>query len=414
MLEGMPARHHAHDVKVMARGAGQRVLSVVFEVVTGCFADWFGRMLVLFVAVVILLASTGSAVATYIVTGTVFFEVTTHENRPIHIVITGPVALVFSDSWLVIMREAKLPWQAEQAFFLTPTFLLLPAFFSVLESPRWLIATARCDKAEHVMLAAAKLNKFPLQNTACLMQELRLQKDQVADNTVHQTEQMLRCVSIPKHAFAPSALSFCLVNALRTGISLTVMREIPAVRWTAPSATALCFPHACEHADIYHDLLHSPRRSDVRTKLANLPAFSDLLLVTDKALSAPTNIVLTVHTLELFPTPVRGTAAGWIFGCGASGDLCATVALTLLRRKRTDVFLATAGFFLFASTLAQRSLPENTTVECTKMQKSRKSIAIRKMHHMKSTLIPIGSVTRSTSNCPQTGGKPPSGKKLAP
>ncbi|KAH9385030.1 hypothetical protein HPB48_027066 [Haemaphysalis longicornis] len=418
----------------------ERVSSVVFGVASGCLADRFGRMLVLFAAVAILLASTvssffapsyqsyalarffaqGSAVATYIVTGIVFFEVTTHENRPIHIVITGALASVLADSWLAIMWEAKLPWQAEQAFFVAPTFLLLATFFTVRESPRWLIAKARFKKAEYVMLAAAKLNKFPLPNTACLMQELRVQQDQVADNAVHQTEQLLSGVSIRKRAFATFALSFSLVYALRTVISLTVMRKIPLVRWTAPAATALCFPA----------MVLLLRRVTMRTfittcftllgvvmcllglLLVNLPAISDVLLVTAKALSAPANIVFTVYTLELFPTAVRGTAAGWIFGCGASGALCATVSLTLLSRNRTDVVLAMGGFFLFASTLAQLPLPENTTVECTKMVKKRKSVAARKnLQHMKRTLSPIRSPTKSKSNSPQDRKNPRRVKK---
>lgn len=94
----------------------ERASSVLFGVAAGCFADRFGRRLVLLASVTVLLASTlssffansythyaitrffaqGSAVATYIVTGVTFFEVTTHDNRPIHVVITGAVASVFT------------------------------------------------------------------------------------------------------------------------------------------------------------------------------------------------------------------------------------------------------------------------------------------------------------------------------
>ncbi|KAH9371155.1 hypothetical protein HPB48_017088 [Haemaphysalis longicornis] len=398
----------------------ERVSSVVFGVAAGCLADRFGRMLVIFAAVVALVASTlssfyadtyrsyaiarffaqGSAVATYIVTGIAFFEVTTHKNRPIHSVLTGAVASVFSDSWLVIMREAKLPWQTEQAFFVAPTFLLMTAFFSVLESPRWLIAKARFHKAEEVMLAAAELNRFPLQNLACLVRELGVQKNKVSHFPVSKAEELLSGISIRKRAFSAFALSFSLVYALRTVISLTVMRRIPLVRWTAPAATALCFPPmvlvlksvtmrtfitACF-------ILLGVMMCLLSLLVAYQPVISDVLLVTAKALSAPANIVFTVYTLELFPTAVRGTAAGWIFGCGALGSLCASVTLTVLEGNRADVALAAAGTFLFASTLSQRLLPQNTTAECAKVEERRKSVAARRaLKHMKATLAQISS-----------------------
>ncbi|KAH9372597.1 hypothetical protein HPB48_019116 [Haemaphysalis longicornis] len=66
------------------------------------------------------------------------FEVTTHENRPLHIVLAGTVGVVFSDLWYVGWASVQLGWKLKQILFVLPTLLLLPALPYIEESPRWL------------------------------------------------------------------------------------------------------------------------------------------------------------------------------------------------------------------------------------------------------------------------------------
>ncbi|XP_077508265.1 solute carrier family 22 member 10-like [Amblyomma americanum] len=162
-------------------------------IAAGSIADTVGRRPVLMGTTASLLASTtvlclgrtfpvhavakfiasGSAAAQFIAAGIIYFEVTIHENRPLHVVIAGAVAVVISELWLTVMRHMTIHWALKQAVFLAPTFLSAAAFCVGVESPRWLVAKARFQKAEDVMLAAAETNLFPLYNTACLLDKLK-------------------------------------------------------------------------------------------------------------------------------------------------------------------------------------------------------------------------------------------------
>ncbi|KAH9371492.1 hypothetical protein HPB48_021505 [Haemaphysalis longicornis] len=352
----------------------------------------------------------GSATATYLTNGIVLFEVTTHDNRPIHVVLTGVIASVVFDLWLVAIHGEKATWQVKQAIFISPTFLMLTAFFYPLESPRWLVAKGRLKEAEEVMLAAAELNNFPLQSAACLVEDLRKQVETLPDFTLTETDSLLGGVSIGKRAVAAFALCFSIAYTMRIVLYLVVTRQSYLVQWAAFAATVLCF------LPMLHLLKKFPMLKYMTTCFAALGTLtcllslliaiepviiSDALLVTAKALGTTVNVVFTVYTQELFPTAVRGTASGWILGSGALGSFCATLSVRLQKGRHIDVALAIAGCLLFASMLGRLALPRNTTVECAKMTSKRASIYTRKMlEHMKRTLEKSGT-SRSRTPTPK-------------
>ncbi|KAH9371489.1 hypothetical protein HPB48_021508 [Haemaphysalis longicornis] len=399
----------------------ERVASVVFGVTAGSVSDRFGRMPILLAAVSVLLVSTmsscfarsypfyvvgrffaqGSATATYLINGIMLFEVTTHGNRPIHVVLAGVVASVVFDLWVVMINAGRASWRVKQGIFISPTFLMLTTFFSPLESPRWLVAKGRLEEAEEVMLAAAELNSFPLQSAACVVEDLRKQVEKLPDFTLTETDSMLGGVSIRKRAVSAFALYFCIAYAVRVVLFLVVTRASYIVQWAAFAATVLCFP------PMLHLLKTVPMLKYMRTCFAalgtltcllslliaaELVIISDAFLVAAKALATTVNIVFIVYTQELFPTAVRGTACGWILGFGALGSLCADFSVRLEDGKRIDVALAVAGSLLYASMLGRLGLPRNTTVECAKMTAKRASVYTRKMlEHMKRTLEKSGT-----------------------
>ncbi|KAL1481819.1 hypothetical protein MTO96_034212 [Rhipicephalus appendiculatus] len=92
-----------------------------------------------------------------ILIGIAFFEVTTHDNRPLHVDIIGALTTVASDPWFGFVAPLDLHWVSNQAAYLAPTYLMAAAFFLVIESPRWLVAKKRFVEVEYVMLAAGEL-----------------------------------------------------------------------------------------------------------------------------------------------------------------------------------------------------------------------------------------------------------------
>ncbi|KAL1481816.1 hypothetical protein MTO96_034209 [Rhipicephalus appendiculatus] len=125
---------------------------VVVGIVAGSFADRVGRKPVILASAAILLVSTIAAnlalnsyplylaargfascnvASACILIGIAFFEVTTQDNRPLHIVIIGALAAVTSDLWFGFVAPLDLHWVSKQAAYLAPTFLLATAFFQL-------------------------------------------------------------------------------------------------------------------------------------------------------------------------------------------------------------------------------------------------------------------------------------------
>ncbi|KAK8767239.1 hypothetical protein V5799_005988 [Amblyomma americanum] len=368
-----------------------------FGIAAGSIADAVGRRPVLMGTTASLLASTtilclggtfpvhavakiiasGSTAAQTIIAGILFFEVTIHENRPLHVVIACAAAVVFSELWLTVMRHVTIHWALKQAVFLAPTFLSAAAFFVGVESPRWLVAKARFQEAEDVMLAAAETNLFPLYNTACLLDKLKGK----ATGSSHPTQrtgsvEMLQGVSIRKRAMAIFFTYFSVYFVLQIVLhyslrqqSLTlhcisfalVVVSFAGMLYVITRVTLLQFISACFAVLCVLQCMSSLAIT------TDSPVVKQGLVMSAKALVFIGYIVLATFSLELFPTAVRGTSSGWIYGFGGLGAVMASVSIMLTMVVREDVCFAVAGTLMFASFLVLRTLPRNTTAECAKI-----------------------------------------------
>ncbi|KAK8771515.1 hypothetical protein V5799_025241 [Amblyomma americanum] len=391
--------------------------AAIFGIAGGSVADSIGRRPVLLESTVILLSSTfglclattypvhavikffasGSVNAFYIATGILFFEVTTHENRPLHVVIAGVVAAVASDLWVVMMTPLSIRWEFKQALFLAPTVLSAAAVCVAVESPRWLVAKARLEMAEDVMLVAAETNLFPLHNTAYLLDKLR---KKVIDHN-HQlqrtaTLEILQGVSSRKRAFATFFAYLSLQFVLRVVNASSTMRQTPVLQWVSLALVVLSFLtmllvitrvtmlQLISTCYVFLGVLQCILSLTITT---DFTVVNQALLLSAKAVAFTGNIVCAVYNLELFPTAVRGTACGWIHALGALGAIIASVAIPLQYAGRNDVSFAMAGCLMFASLLALQTLPSNTTAECAKIAVRRASVFRQhNMERMKETL----------------------------
>ncbi|KAH9367976.1 hypothetical protein HPB48_022397 [Haemaphysalis longicornis] len=100
------------------------------------------------------------------------FEITTHDNRPLHIIFAGAIGHLMADVWQGVITLIHLDCVLKQALYLAPAFLSLSTYFVVQESPLWLIPQENYNAAENVMFEGARLNGYPLPNTACLLKRL--------------------------------------------------------------------------------------------------------------------------------------------------------------------------------------------------------------------------------------------------
>ncbi|XP_077530977.1 solute carrier family 22 member 13-like [Haemaphysalis longicornis] len=418
-------------VLLVAALAVQNTGSMVFAAIAGPLTDYIGRVPVTYAGLGLLLASTiGSCFVTSYVIHTVFrffcagsvlvlslaivtilFEMTTHDRRPLDVVFAGTISFVLSDVWVIITTPLELHWVMKHAIFLAPALIPVAAFFVVNESPRWLVAIGNLDEAEYVMLEGAKLNRFPLANTACLMGKLR----ELVNNTDHESighneEGVLRECSLQRRLLIMIAAHFSLTFTLYTVI-FSVPQDKAALRNV--SFVALLLVYGLVHVLItrmplvrvirFCFLMLGGLQCLISAVLGFLPTVvSEGLAALSRAFATVGIFVSIVYVLELFPTAVRGTALSWTLAGGRVGAVCASVVFGLLKAGRGDVAFFLSGCAVFLSLLALRYLPRATGVECAKTEARQLSNQRQSLiDHMKRTLEPPDADRRASISSTQ-------------
>ncbi|XP_037274415.2 solute carrier family 22 member 7-like [Rhipicephalus microplus] len=369
----------------------------VFVLTAGYFADNYGRVPVLLTAIAVLTISTvavcvfrdyavhavfkffssGSSILTMTSSAISLFEVTTHDNRPLSIAVSITIGLLVADSWFFLLVPWSLCWERKLSVFLLPALVLLPTFLLVHESPRWLIATGRFNRAEEVVIAAADKNHFPLANAACLIDSLKedttnrlnRRKSTCAEELLSlfsmRRRALVLCGCFFSNSFALYAITFSkgqlytpwlpfiafFFNSSVYGLAHWLMRRFAMLTVITILFAALCSVQCFLCLTVFGEY-------DVAT---------EALLQADIALYYSGAVVCFVYVLELFPTALRATAVGWTVACGRLGVGCALFLSMLINSGLEYVPPAVAGLLLFLSLLTLRILPPATTIECTKI-----------------------------------------------
>ncbi|KAH6940156.1 hypothetical protein HPB50_025964 [Hyalomma asiaticum] len=406
--------------KVLIAGVSvvQNAGSAVFGLAAGYLADSIGRAPVLVAAALVLLVSAtasclsrdyvthaalkffsaGSSTLTLIFSAVSLFEVTTHSNRPLHVAVSGTLGLLASDAWYFCMLQLGLRWELKLAVFILPSLALLPAYLTVYESPRWLIASGQYHRAEGVVLAAANANHFPLPSAACLLDRVKADMNRTSDRRATIVDALLSGFSIRQRALIMCGSFFSKAFALYVTV---YTKEHRSTAWQPYSAIFFNFAgYATMHLLI--------RKVTMLTLIVTLfaalcvvqclfifnvaagesGAVTETLTEVQIALYYIGGIVCFVYVLELFPTALRATAIGWAFACGRLGAVFALLSVALKNVGHENLALIAAEFFLFVSLLTLSRLPPATSIECTKMASRRCSREGKQnIERMKNTLV---------------------------
>ncbi|XP_065302121.1 solute carrier family 22 member 7-like [Dermacentor albipictus] len=390
--------------------------SLLFTVAAGSLADAIGRLPVVLTCAVALIVSTvtaclsksyvmfvavkfvssGSVTAVMNITILSIFEITTHNNRPLHVIFAGTLGLLFSDMWYATVATVKLGWMLKHVVFMFPTLLVLPAFCVVFESPRWLVAKADLNAAEAVMMSAAAINHFPIQYTALTLDKVKTAMVRNAVRLPSIDQDMLGGYSMRRRALILSLSYFSITFSVFIRSFASGNRNEPW--YTLASFSVNLLGYAIMHLlitrlsilavmNVWFSVLGMLQCLLSLAVGAGAGLMSQALVMVATALFYSGSVLCFVYTLELFPTAIRGTVVCWVFACGRLGAVCATVVLEFLGLSRADLGHAVAGTLLMASLFAQGGLPQATSVECTKMEHRRASaVSKRSMEYMKKTL----------------------------
>ncbi|XP_077563079.1 beta-alanine transporter-like [Haemaphysalis longicornis] len=141
-------------------------------------ADHIGRRTVAFITVPVILITgvanslpsdfqffVGTRAAVLIATTTLLaplmalaYEVSPVEMLPEYCVVVSLASFVIGPPTMFVASLIKGGWAVIQLVVMVPTCLLVVVYYTVLESPDWLLATGNVEDAERVALSAARLN----------------------------------------------------------------------------------------------------------------------------------------------------------------------------------------------------------------------------------------------------------------
>ncbi|XP_065293877.2 beta-alanine transporter-like [Dermacentor albipictus] len=319
-------------------------------------ADRVGRKVVVFVTIpVVLIAGVASSLpndfhffvavravvsaatsCTMVPLFAILWEVCPPRKTPIYCIVFIVITMVVGDSTVSIAEQLKAGWATVQLVLMVPTFLLVGLYFTVEESPSWLVATGRVGEAERISQRLAKLNGVPssrcrelfaLQTRAHVRDAAETLKQSDPCNARLRSHSILvfyiwRAVSYAQDSYIPT-----------DGIPVRVLVKVIAAV-TSLSACVL-FTHLVHH--------YGPKRTVVVSGLgfsASLAALTampleedtlllDLLVIVMKTTGYITFSNFGVLAIQLYPVTAHCTAMAIALISSRVGDTSAQMSTVL-------------------------------------------------------------------------------------
>ncbi|KAK8780060.1 hypothetical protein V5799_018600 [Amblyomma americanum] len=397
--------------------------SLIAMSAVGLVADRVGRMPVLLSAVAVLQIATvgGCCAASYqayvlsrflnsgcvatvaVLSCTLLFEASTHEKRNRHLCAAMTAGMLMVEVWLAMARLLRqVNWIVMQIFILSPTVLTLYAVSAVHESARWCISVNDMDRAEVLMIAAAKENHFPVSTTACMLERLRTEVLRTERRITITSGDAAEAKAVQRSALVMLGLSFS---------STFTQYSMLAVQAYVASGTTAWFQWTSSGANLASFILLyvlftkiSPPRLLAATVAAvcgitcvislsfafGYGYLTTLSFLLAKPLTYVVKVLIFTNVLEMVPTRVRCGTICWLFGFGRVGGVCAILLSVQRDIGRNDVLFALAGTALFMMLLAQLTFLHSSEQQTLGSHLSSAG-AMDTMDYMKKTLDSLPS-----------------------
>nr|XP_050026840.2 solute carrier family 22 member 7-like [Dermacentor andersoni] len=265
------------------------------------------------------------------------WEVCPPRKTPIYCIVFILVTMVISDSTVSTAEQLKAGWATVQLVLMVPTFLLVGLYFTVEESPSWLVATGRVGEAERISQRLAKLNGVP---TSRCRELFALQTRTHMRDAAENLKQSDPCnARLRSH----SILVFYMWTALSYAQDSYVTNDGIPVRVLVKVIVAVTSLSACVLFTrwVHH---YGPKRTVVVSGLgfsASLAALTatpleedtlllDLLVIVMKTTGYITFSNFGVLTMQLYPVTAHCTATAIALICNRVGDTLAQMSTVLI------------------------------------------------------------------------------------
>ncbi|XP_054932426.1 solute carrier family 22 member 6-like [Dermacentor andersoni] len=338
----------------------------------GALADSIGRKAVLFLTVpVVLISGTASAVpndlqffvaARAIVSAStsalippmyaLIYELSPIEKYSDDIILIAISALVLSPITLFTAQLVKAGWATLQLILMVPTCLLLLLYYTVDESPTWLLENGNVKEGERIALRAASINKVSPEHCRDRMaaQAAAIKaRSREAGNSSGICSRRFRACTITM-CYMWTAISYAYeafvvndgvpVGEITTALSLIVSFIVPVV--LGPFIATFGFRNTVSTSALVFAVTLTILATDLREQTA----MRDLLVIIMRATGTACFTFYLIIYVVAYPVMTRclGISVGLAFS--RLGDTLAQMSPALLGGRRTTLQLAIAAAFM--------------------------------------------------------------------
>ncbi|XP_050043694.1 solute carrier family 22 member 6-like [Dermacentor andersoni] len=338
----------------------------------GALADSIGRKAVLYLTVpVVLISGTASAVPNdlqFFVTARAILSASTsalippmyaliYELLPIekysdYIILIATSALLLSPITLFSAQLVKAGWATLQLILMVPTCLLLLLYYTVDESPSWLLETGNVKEAERIALRAASINKVSPEHCRDLMAAQAAvikARSREAGNSSGICSPRFRACTITM-CFMWTAISYAFdafvvndgvpVGEITTALSLIVSFIVPVV--LAPFIATFGFRNTVSISALVFAVTLTILATDLREQTA----MRDLLVIIMRATGTACLTFYLIIYVVAYPVMTRCLSISVGLAFSRLGDILAQMSPSLLGGRRTTLQLAIAAAFM--------------------------------------------------------------------
>ncbi|XP_037501218.1 solute carrier family 22 member 7 [Rhipicephalus sanguineus] len=371
-------------------GRAPVLVGALFVLVTAGTLLVFSTTLFMFTTLrVFIAASSGTLLVVSLV---LLFEVTDSSRRVLYssVAIAGGVSA--ANVYTELMYNLVDEWALVQIINMLPGVLLVGAVYFVQESPNWLLAVHLIGRLCKVVEAAARTNGADLERVAKRLEKLheedrRSRKDGCDTEGANRTSP-LEVVTNPSLrsetlvGFGCWFLAMILFDYLRgsredrpvyyTQIALecpTVTANVFLLQrkgrriTTAVSMIALGFLVAALGA--FSLFFPDPSDADELARHLETAVRVVALLAVDTV-----TVSLSVITIEMYPTVLRGSGLSFAYVCGRLGAVTMTFASSSSRRGRAVELAVVSLLLVVFGALVLVAMPETTKIHATNMPRN--------------------------------------------
>ncbi|KAL1419708.1 hypothetical protein MTO96_024977 [Rhipicephalus appendiculatus] len=328
----------------------------------------------------------------------ILWEVSPPRKAPLYCVISILVTVVVADSAVAAAEALKAGWAALQLILMVPTFLLAALYFTLEDSPSWLVATGRAVEAERVSLHLARSNGV----TATRCRELFTLQYKTKPLDPGETVEQSNACSPRLRSRTVLILYMWTVfsyaqDSYVTNDGIPASGPVKLIAFVTSLSVCLLYTrwvvqYGPKRTVVVNGLVFSASLAATTATSANEGMVRNVLIVLTKVSGYSTLLNFSMLTLQLYPVTAHCVALAIAIVSSRVGDTLAQTSTALIGPSwHTGSGLAIAAVTIALFVIAAEYLPDEhrTSASAASPSRRRSSAADELRRAFRDTLKPL-------------------------